>query len=87
MIFKSDIIRGCPVTLRIAPAILGHVLNINNEFFFVEGEQKVNLCTDCRLKAQSMGSDYIKYKTNFGGCPLYRKEEGHFSLFEFRVDN
>jgi hypothetical protein len=57
------------------------------EVFFVEGEQKVLLCTSCRLKAQSMGLDYIKYKTNFGGCPQCRKEEGYYSLFEFRVDN
>ena len=56
------------------------------EVFFVEGEQKVILCTACRLKAQSMELDYIKYKTNFGGCPQCRKEEDYYSLFEFRVE-
>lgn len=55
------------------------------EVLFVEGGQKVLLCTACRLKAQNMGLDYIKYKTNFGGCPQCRKEEGYYSLFEFRV--
>jgi hypothetical protein len=56
------------------------------EVFFVGEEQKVILCTACRLKAQGMGLDYIKYKTNFGGCPQCRKEEGYYSLFEFRVE-
>lgn len=56
------------------------------EVFFVEGEQKVLLCTACRMKAQSMGLDYVKYKTNFGGCPQCRKEEDYYSLFEFKVE-
>ncbi|MDD4766303.1 MAG: helix-turn-helix domain-containing protein [Desulfotomaculaceae bacterium] len=55
------------------------------DIVFIEGGQKVLLCAGCRVKAQSMGLSYLKYKINHGGCPQCRKEEDYYSLFEFRV--
>ncbi len=55
------------------------------EVILVEGGEKIYLCETCRLKARSMGLDYVKYKSVQGGCPRCRKESDYYSLFEFRV--
>jgi hypothetical protein len=55
------------------------------EVILVEGGEKIHLCETCRLKARSMGLDYVKYKSLHGGCPRCRKESDYYSLFEFRV--
>lgn len=55
------------------------------EVLFVEGEQKILLCASCRQKAQNMGMGYIRYKSARGGCPRCQKENGYYSLIEFRV--
>lgn len=55
------------------------------EVILVEGGEKVHLCESCRMKARSMGLDYVKYKSMHGGCPRCRKENDYYSLFEFRV--
>lgn len=55
------------------------------EVSLVEGGGKIHLCETCRLKARTMGLDYVKYKSVHGGCPRCRTESDYYSLFEFRV--
>lgn len=51
----------------------------------VQGQQREDLCQDCRSRAQKYNMSYGDYAKTYGGCPRCRKRKSYYDLFEFNV--
>ncbi|SFR13659.1 hypothetical protein [Desulfoscipio geothermicus] len=52
---------------------------------FIEGHNKINLCPDCKSRAQKQRLSYLEYLDRTGGCPKCTREYKYYSLYEFIV--
>ncbi|HHP50568.1 MAG TPA: hypothetical protein ENM97_01475 [Moorella mulderi] len=55
------------------------------EIYFIQGEERVELCWQCRKKAWSQKMNYLEYARSTGGCPQCRRQKDYYSLYEFIV--
>lgn len=55
------------------------------EVVLVQGDQRAELCPDCRARANKLGLSYGEYAKWYGGCPRCRKNKSYFDLFEFTI--
>ncbi len=51
----------------------------------VQGQQKVDLCQNCRLQANKLNISYGEYAKSFGGCPRCRKYNSYYDLYELNI--
>lgn len=51
----------------------------------VQGQQRVGLCQDCRVRANKLNVSYGEYAKSYGGCPRCNKQNSYYDLFEFSI--
>lgn len=62
-------------------------LNKNNllKVHFIEGDNKMLLCPNCKAKAEDRNLSYVEYLEKTGGCPACAREYKYYSLYEFII--
>lgn len=51
----------------------------------VQGEQRTDLCPDCRARASRQNLRYGEYAKIYGGCSRCRKHKSYYDLYEFNI--
>ena len=54
---------------------------------FIEGDNKVNLCPDCKVRAKERGMSFLEYLDATGACPRCTREYKYYSLYEFIISH
>jgi len=55
------------------------------DVILVQGQQRVNLCADCRRRANKLSMGYGEYAKSYGGCPRCGKHNSYYDLYEFNI--
>lgn len=51
----------------------------------VQGQQKVDLCQECKAKANKLNVSYGEYAKTYEGCPRCKKQRSYYDLYEFNI--
>lgn len=81
---------GHPYLYELKEKILKHLVGRylgtpNLTATLVQGQQKVDLCQDCRARAGKLNLSYGEYAKSYGGCPRCNKRSSYYDLFEFNI--
>jgi len=55
------------------------------QIVLIQGQQRADLCPDCRSKANKLNLSYGEYAKSYGGCPRCRKHKNYYDLYEFNI--
>lgn len=55
------------------------------QVILVQGQQRVDLCPDCRSRAGKLKMAYGEYAKSYGGCPRCAKHNSYYDLYEFNI--
>ena len=81
---------GYPYLYELKEKILRHLVKqyLDTPYLqvtLVQGQQKVELCQDCRVRANKLNVSYGEYAKSYGGCPRCKKQNSYYDLFEFNI--
>ncbi|MFZ5646355.1 MAG: helix-turn-helix domain-containing protein [Bacillota bacterium] len=55
------------------------------QVILVQGQQRIDLCTECRTRASKLNMTYGEYAKSYGGCPRCARHKSYYDLYEFNI--